>query len=106
MVTATERMEQRIADGLKRRDERKHVENGGGGGDNGDMDARLTTVEADVKDIKKDLVDLKVSLASISGKMDIIVSKMPSWWQAPVGAGGLIALMAALVGLAKALKWI
>ena len=105
-MTAAERMADRVAEGKRRIADRSNsVEKGGGGGDNSGMDARVANLEADVKDIKKDLVDLKVSAAALSAKMDIVVAKMPSWWQAPVGAGGLIALLAALIGLAKSLHW-
>ncbi|MFT8718781.1 hypothetical protein [Acetobacter sp.] len=77
-----------------------------GDGYDGGMDRRLTALEEDMKVVKKDLTDLKVSVASMSGKIDILIAKIPSWWQAPVGAGGLIALLAALIGLAKAPHWL
>ena len=79
---------------------------GGGGGYDSSMEHRITKLEEDMKDVKKDLTDLKVSVAQISGKLDILVAKLPSWWQAPLGAGGLIALMASLMGLAKTFHWI
>lgn len=84
----------------------KHVDGGGGPPHDSDMEKRIESLEDDMKIIKQDLTDLKVSVAGISGKVDILVAKIPSWWQAPVGAGGLITLMAALIGLAKALHWL
>lgn len=82
------------------------LQTGGRGPYDPDMEHRITALEEDMKDVKRDLADLKVSVATMSGKIDILVAKIPSWWQAPAGAGGLITLMAALVGLAKALHWL
>jgi len=84
----------------------KPVENGAGGGDSGGMDIRIANLEADMKDVRKDLTDIKVQLSGLSAKIDLLVAKVPSWWQAPVGVGGLIALIATLIGIGKSLHWI
>ncbi len=106
-MIAQKKWDERIKQAEYRRQTRHDsLVTGGGDGHNGDMENRIAALESDAKDIKKDLVDLKVSVAAVSAKVDIIVSKMPSWWQAPVGAGSLLALLGAMLGIAKALNWI
>ena len=93
-----------------------------GGGDSGgpsdsDTGKRLSAIEADNRLIqgsldriepKVDRLDervraLEVSFSKVDGKLDMIVAKMPSWWQQPVSAVVILGAMAAAIGLAKAI---
>jgi hypothetical protein len=82
----------------------------GGGGPPHDpgMETRLAAVETrmDRIEVKLDALEtrlrgVEVKLGEIGGKLDLLVGKIPSWWQAPVSAAGLLALLFAAVGLAQ-----
>jgi hypothetical protein len=89
-------------------DESTPLVGGGGPPHDGGMEARIAIVEMRMDRIegKLDSVDTRlrgvdIKLAEIGGKLDLLVSKIPSWWQAPVSAAGLLALLLAALGLAQ-----
>jgi hypothetical protein len=89
---------------------------GGGGPHDPGMEARVAALEADMKDVnatlnrlepKLDKVDdrvraLEIAVGKMDGKLDLLVAKMPSWWQQPVGVAAIVACLAAVVALGKA----
>lgn len=89
----------------------KNVGNGNGGGYDGGMDARIARLEDDVRDVKKDLTDIKVSVAQISGKLDTLTSTLASKlmgpWQMVGVFGGLLTTLIVIAGAVIGLmKWV
>jgi hypothetical protein len=99
------------------------LEGGGDGPQGPNMEQRVAALEADMKDVKAgigrletaaaktdsrlDKLDdrlrsLEIASGKVDGKLDLLVAKMPSWWQQPVTAAAIVALMAAAVALGKA----
>lgn len=83
----------------------------GGGPYDGDMERRVERLEVDMKDVKKDLTDLKVSVAQISGKLDTLTSTLASKlmgpWQMVGVFGGLLTTLIVIAGAVVGLmKWI
>ncbi|GAJ30672.1 hypothetical protein [Acidomonas methanolica] len=69
------------------------------------IEARSEKTDTKFDRIVDSLSALNASFSAVSAKLDLLEKKVPSWWQAPVSAGSLIALMSALMALAKALHW-
>jgi hypothetical protein len=45
-----------------------------------------------------------VVLGAIEAKLDLLVAKVPSWWQPPLGVVAVLGAIGALVALLKLLK--
>lgn len=90
------------------------VDPGGGGPHDPGMEAlkarmaavegQVTRLEARFDKVEDRLRGVEVKLGEISGKLDLLVARVPSWWQAPVGIVGTVGLLTALAALARALK--
>ena len=63
------------------------------------LEARVTAIEGRLEKLDDRLRGVAIALAGINGKLDVLVAKVPSWWQQPVGIAGVIAAIAALVAL-------
>ncbi len=80
------------------------VATGGQPPHDGDMEAvkmRLQVVENHLDRLEDRLRAVEVKLGEMSGKLDLLVAKIPSWWQQPAG---LIVVLAAIFGLLAAAK--
>lgn len=84
--------------------ETQDLKSGGGGGTFDDMEARVKTLEGDMKEIKGDLKTAVRDLAEIKGRL----SNMPSTWQIVGIVGTMLALVIAsgggLLALARYLQ--
>ena len=60
-------------------------------------------LEARIDALHTRLRSVETKLAEIGGKLDLIAGKLPSWWQAPVSAAGLVALLLAALAVASGL---
>ena len=81
------------------------------------MEARVAALEASMETVKGtlgrvepklDRLDdrvraLEITVGKMDGKLDLLVAKVPSWWQHPVGVAVVIAVLAGAIGLGKAL---
>lgn len=108
MVTAAERMAQRVEDGIMRRRERISVEYGGGGGDNGGMDElapRVAVLEQIAKDTQGVLKEIKEDLRAMRTSQERDFRFMfGAIITASLGLGGL---MLGLLGIvAHGFHWI
>jgi hypothetical protein len=82
-----------------------------------DLEARVAALEVEGRRVagaidrmepKLDKLDdrvrsLEIALGKVDGKLDLLVAKVPSWWQQPVGVAVIIAVLAGAIGLGKAL---
>jgi hypothetical protein len=85
-------------DRLGDRAPRDPFDNGGSGGDDGGMEARVAKLEATVEHIQRDLTDIKQDVREIRSSMS---TDFRLTW------GGLIALALGLAGLmAKGFHWL
>ncbi len=94
------------------------LERGGGGPYDPGMEARLRAVETGLQHVetrvgvletKIDGMDnrlraVEVAIGTIGGKLDLLVGKIPSWWQPPVSAAGMLALLLAAIAAAHYFK--
>ncbi len=46
---------------------------------------------------------IEIAIGRVDGKLDLLVAKVPSWWQQPVGVVAIIAALVGAIGLGKAL---
>jgi hypothetical protein len=70
------------------------------------LEAHLGRLEGKLEGIDVRLRTVETKLAEISGQLTLLVGKIPSWWQPPVSAAGLLALIIAALGLLKYLKFL
>ena len=61
----------------------------------------LTRIDSRLDGIDGRLRAVEVGVAGVSSKLDLIVAQMPKWWQGPLSAGALVALILGLLALAK-----
>ncbi|MCJ9692995.1 hypothetical protein MOV76_15415 [Rhizobium sp. PRIMUS64] len=71
------------------------LKKGGGGGNSGDMEARVKRLEDDMKEIKGDLKTLLKDTSEIKGK----VSGLPSTWQIVGIVGAMLSIAIASGGI-------
>jgi hypothetical protein len=65
------------------------------------MEARFERVESRLEGIDTRLRGVETKLAEIGGKLDLIAGKLPTWWQAPTSAAGLLTLLLGALALAS-----
>jgi len=70
------------------------------------LEAHLGRLEGRLDGIDVRLRTVETKLGEISGQLTLLVGKIPSWWQPPVSAAGLLALIIAALGLLKYLKFL
>jgi len=68
------------------------------------LDSRMTSLEGKVDGLDTRLRSVETAIAAVAGKLDVLVDKIPSWWQPPVSAAGLLALLMAGIAAAHYLK--
>ncbi len=70
------------------------------------MEIRMDRLENKLDIIDSRLRGVEIKLGEMSGQLTLLVGKIPSWWQPPVSAAGLLALIVAALGLLKYLKFL
>jgi len=68
------------------------------------IETRMANFESKLEGIDVRLRAVETKLAEISGQLTLLVGKIPSWWQPPVSAAGLLALLIAALGILKYFK--
>ncbi len=70
------------------------------------VEAHLSKVDGRFDKIDDRLRSLEIDVGKISGKLDLLVGKIPSWWQPPVGLVAVLGAIAALIGILHYLGWV
>jgi hypothetical protein len=65
------------------------------------IDARMLNFESKLEGVDVRLRSVETKLAEMSGQLTLLVGKISSWWQPPVSAAGLLALLIAALGILK-----
>ncbi len=68
------------------------------------VEARMGRLEGKMDGIDARLRAVEAKLGEISGQLTLLVGKIPSWWQPPVSAAGLLALLLAALAILKYFK--
>jgi hypothetical protein len=68
------------------------------------IDARAANIESKIDGIDFRLRAVETKLGEINGQLTLLVGKIPSRWQPPVSAAGLLALLVAALGILKYFK--
>jgi hypothetical protein len=65
------------------------------------IEARMERLEGKMDGIDGRLRAVETKLGEMSGQLTLLVGKIPSWWQPPASAAGLLALLLAALGVLK-----
>lgn len=91
----------------------RSIDGGGGPPHDSDMEKLITRVDGlekrfDRLETRLDGMDTRLrgvesSISAASAKLDVIVAKLPSWWQPPLSMAALLGFLATLLAVAKAI---
>ena len=68
------------------------------------IEVRMSSFESKLDGIDTRMGAVETRLAEMSGQLTLLVGKIPSWWQPPASAAGLLALLIAALGILQYFK--